>query len=211
MDSYGREKSALIEFSTMHDVQNAKYSLAGEVALRHVLEMNLDTFWAVGEAEGEKIVRISLFYHRRDICAYLKRRGGAIGQSCAILECLEKDLFRYVQGEKVSLVHYPLEMDSYSSFSTTVWALAQEIPYGEVCSYKRLSEEADTKAYRAVGTALSRNPFPLLVPCHRVIRNNGDLGGYSAGQQLKKKLLRIEGVLQERESYLVSRKRRMRE
>ena len=163
--------------------------------MRDVLEMRLDTFWAVGEAEGERIVRISLFCRKSDSCAYLKTRGDMIEQSSALLKHLEKDLLRYVQGEKINLVEYPLKMDSYSSFCTRVWTLAQQIPYGQICSYKQLSEKAYTSAYRAVGTALAQNPFPLLVPCHRVIKKNGDLGGYSAGQELKKKLLRIEGVL----------------
>ncbi len=173
--------------------------------MTYALEMKLDTFWAVGEAEGERIVRISLFCHKRGSYAYLKTSGHRIAQSSALLECLKKDLFNYVQGEKIDFINYPLKMDNYSSFLIRVWTLAQEIHYGEVCSYKWLSERANTTGYRAVGMALARNPFPILVPCHRVIKKNGNLGGYSAGLRIKKKLLEIEGSLEKRESYLVSR------
>ena len=162
--------------------------------MRYALEMKLGTFWAVGEAEREEVVRISLFCHKSDLCAYLKTRGDRITQFSALLECLKKDLLSYVQGEKISF-NYSLKMDNYSSFLIKIWTLTQEIPYGEVCSYKWLSERAHTKAYRAIGTALACNPFPILVPCHRVIKKNGDLGGYSAGLEIKKKLLEIEGTL----------------
>ncbi len=166
--------------------------------MKYLLAMKLDTFWAAGEAEREKVVRISLFYHESDLYAYLKTRGDRIAQSSALLECLKKDLLSYVQGEKISF-NYSLKMDNYSSFLIKIWTLTQEIPYGELRSYKWLSERAGTKGYRAVGAALARNPFPILVPCHRVIKKNGNLGGYSAGLELKKKLLEIEGTLEERE------------
>jgi methylated-DNA-[protein]-cysteine S-methyltransferase len=161
----------------------------------YLLAMKLDTFWAAGEAEREKVARISLFYRKSNLYAYLKIRRDGIAKSSALLECLKKDLLSYVQGEKISFVNYPLKMDNYSSFFIRIWTLTQEIPYGEFRSYKWLSERAGTKGYRAVGAALARNAFPILVPCHRVIKQNGALGGYSGGLELKKKLLKIEGIL----------------
>ncbi len=162
--------------------------------MKYLLAMKLDTFWAVGEAERERIARISLFYHKSDLYAYLETRENRIEQSSTLLECLKKDLLSYVQREKISFINYPLKMDNYSYFLIRIWTLTQGIPYGELRSYKWLSERADIKGYRAVGTALARNPFPILVPCHRVIKKNGDLGGYSAGLEIKKKLLKIEGI-----------------
>jgi len=157
--------------------------------------MKLDTFWAAGEAEREKVVRISFFCRKNNLYTYMKTRGDRIAQSSTLLECLKKDLLSYVQGAKISFINYPLKMDNYSSFFMRIWTGAQEIPYGELRSYKWLSERAGTKGYRAVGAALARNPFPILVPCHRVIKKNGNLGGYSAGLEIKKKLLEIEGTL----------------
>ena len=163
--------------------------------MKYLLAMKLDTFWAAGEAEGERVVRISLFCRKSNLYAYLKTRRDGIVQSPALLECLKKNLLSYVQGEEIDFTNYPLEIDNYSSFSIRIWNLTQEIPYGELRSYKWLSERAGTKGCRAVGAALARNPFPILVPCHRVIKNNGNLGGYSAGLEIKKKLLKIEGIL----------------
>ncbi|KKL74543.1 hypothetical protein LCGC14_2063840 [marine sediment metagenome] len=163
--------------------------------MKYLLAMKLDTFWAAGEAEREKVVRISFFCRKNNLYTYMKTRGDRIAQSSTLLECLKKDLLSYVQGAKISFINYPLKMDNYSSFFMRIWTGAQEIPYGELRSYKWLSERAGTKGYRAVGAALARNPFPILVPCHRVIKKNGNLGGYSAGLEIKKKLLEIEGTL----------------
>jgi len=179
---------------TIHEILFTRCRGAGRVVLKYLLAMKLDSFWAAGEAEREKVVRISLFCRKNNLYAYLKTRGDRITQSSTLLECLKKDLLSYVQGEKISFINYPLKMDNYSSFFIRIWTLTQEIPYGEVCSYKWLSERANTKGYRAVGAALARNPFPILVPCHRVIKKNGNLGGYSAALEIKKKLLEIEGT-----------------
>lgn len=168
--------------------------LGGVVGLKYLLTMKLDTFWLMAEAEREKVVRISLFPRKSGLCTYLRTRGNEIMQPSSILECLKKDLLSYARGKKTSFISYPLKLDNYSSFFIRTWTFTQEICYGEVRSYKWLSERARTKGYRAVGAALARNPFPILVPCHRVIRQNGALGGYSAGLELKKKLLEIEGT-----------------
>lgn len=173
--------------------------LGGVVGLKYLLTMKLDTFWLMAEAEREKVVRISLFSRKSGLYTYLRTRGNEITQPSPILECLKKDLLSYARRKKTSFISYPLKLDNYSSFLIRIWTSTQEIPYGEVRSYKWLSERARTKGYRAAGAALARNPFPILVPCHRVIRQNGALGGYSAGLELKKKLLDIEGYLKKRE------------
>ncbi len=82
---------------------------------------------------------------------------------------------------------------SGSRFDTMVWGAAKSIPYGEVRSYRWLSEQiGQPKAYRAVGGALRRNPAPIFIPCHRVICSDGGLGGYSVGLRIKRLLLEFE-------------------
>jgi methylated-DNA-[protein]-cysteine S-methyltransferase len=70
---------------------------------------------------------------------------------------------------------------------------ATQIPYGEVRSYRWLAQRlGKPKAARAVGNALARNPIPIIIPCHRVVRSNGTIGGYAFGTALKKRLLEME-------------------
>lgn len=79
-------------------------------------------------------------------------------------------------------------------FSARVWRQIARIPYGEVRSYGRIARALrKPHASRAVGQACGRNPVPLVIPCHRVVASNGTLGGFSAGLDVKEKLLALEG------------------
>lgn len=84
-------------------------------------------------------------------------------------------------------------LDLCSSFQQKVLRAVSAIPYGEVRSYRFIAKQVGRpRAYRAVGRALANNPFPLIIPCHRVIRSDGKLGGYQGGLKMKKALLRKE-------------------
>ncbi len=89
-----------------------------------------------------------------------------------------------------------VELDSLTSFQRKVLEVVKTIPYGEVRSYKWVAERmGKPRAARAVGQALKRNPYPAIIPCHRVIRSDGKLGGYSKGIQKKRRLLKDEGAV----------------
>jgi methylated-DNA-[protein]-cysteine S-methyltransferase len=81
-------------------------------------------------------------------------------------------------------------------FRFKVYDLIKKIPAGKVTTYKEVARSLNISAYRAIGGALSKNPFAPEVPCHRVVKSNGDIGGYSArgGIKTKIKLLKDEGV-----------------
>lgn len=78
-------------------------------------------------------------------------------------------------------------------FERAVWVGLLNIPYGCTVSYTRLAAMCGLRGARAVGSAVGRNPVPILVPCHRVIRQDGSLGGYRGGLPVKAKLLELEG------------------
>jgi len=83
--------------------------------------------------------------------------------------------------------------DSGTPFQHNVWNAITQIPYDTTVSYKELSQRlAMTTSIRTVAAAIGRNPLLLIVPCHRIIGNNGSLIGYAAGLQLKKDLLELE-------------------
>ena len=81
-----------------------------------------------------------------------------------------------------------------SSFMKNVLLETYNIPHGKVETYKSLAKKLDSRAYRAVGTALARNPFPLIIPCHRVVKSDFFIGQYGGGAEMKKTILKKEGV-----------------
>ena len=88
-----------------------------------------------------------------------------------------------------------------SAFRQEVWKLLQKIPYGQTTAYKRIAEEIAaahgqrSMSAQAVGGAVSHNPISILIPCHRVLGTDGSLTGYAGGLEVKKYLLRLEGIL----------------
>ena len=81
------------------------------------------------------------------------------------------------------------------TFNQQVWNLCRKIPKGNITTYKEMAHALNTTAYRAVGNALNKNPHGSnLVPCHRVINSNGNLGGFAHGIPTKSKLLKKEGI-----------------
>jgi len=102
-----------------------------------------------------------------------------------------RQLREYFAGERTtfSLTLKPEGTD----FQRAVWAELQNIPYGETISYKELADRIGRpKAVRAVGAANGANPIPIIIPCHRVIGNDGSLTGFGGGLPLKKRLLELE-------------------
>lgn len=105
---------------------------------------------------------------------------------------LEQDLRAYLEGRIVSF-SYPIDMDGLTPFQRQVLRMVATIPYGETRSYSWVAQATGKPAaQRAVGQALAANPLPLLIPCHRVIGKDGDLGGYTGGVKLKRRLLELE-------------------
>lgn len=108
---------------------------------------------------------------------------------------IEADIQRYFSGEKVCF-QYPLDFSHHTQFQRKVWEITGSIPYGEIRTYGWVSKKmGNPRSSRAVGNALAQNPFPIVVPCHRVMRGDGGFGGYSAqgGIHLKARLLQGEG------------------
>lgn len=90
----------------------------------------------------------------------------------------------------------PLDIEG-TDFQKRVWSELRKIPYGKTISYKTLSEKlGDVKAIRAVGKANGQNPVAILIPCHRVLGEDGSLIGYASGLDIKEKLLHLEGALE---------------
>ena len=107
----------------------------------------------------------------------------------ALLERLRENL----AGKRAARVR--VDLRGLSAFARAVLEKAREIPRGEVRPYAWLAKEiGHPRAVRAVGSALAKNPVPLLIPCHRVVRSDGSVGSYIFGSPAKRALLTYEGA-----------------
>lgn len=110
-------------------------------------------------------------------------------------ESLIKKVKEYYTGKKVDFIDYQLNLDNYTNFQKKIMQTVKKIPYGETKSYKEIAEAAGyPRAYRAVGNTMRNNLLPLIIPCHRVIKSDGGLGGFSGkeGVALKRKMIDLE-------------------
>lgn len=115
----------------------------------------------------------------------------------SFLPDLQERIIAYFEGENVDFSTDPaVNLDSLTPFDRKVLQTCRKIPPGEITTYGDLAVRiGHPGAARAVGTALAHNPIPLIIPCHRVLRTDGSLGGFSApgGLATKQRLLRHEG------------------
>ena len=115
--------------------------------------------------------------------------------SCAPVIDLAARMEAYLCGEIVWMGMDLLEMGLCGEFQQRVLQAEHGIPRGHVSTYGRIAALLQSpRAGRAVGTALGRNPFPIVIPCHRAVRSDGALGGYRGGLPMKRALLEMEGV-----------------
>jgi methylated-DNA-[protein]-cysteine S-methyltransferase len=111
------------------------------------------------------------------------------------LDTVRRELDEYFAGRRHDF-DVPLDWSLSKGFRQGVLRAIAAIPYGEVRTYREMATAAgNPAAVRAAGSACGSNPIPLVVPCHRVLRTGGGLGGYGGGLDLKRKLLHLEGVL----------------
>ncbi len=109
----------------------------------------------------------------------------------AVLENAVVQISEYFRGERVKF-DLPLKLTG-TDFQMKAWKVLTRIPYGKTVSYREQAEKLGAgKAFRAVGSANGRNPFPIVIPCHRVVASDGALGGYAGGIEMKARLLDLE-------------------
>ena len=138
-------------------------------------------------------------------CLPLSNQESVKSQLLSVLEAprFEKRFFKiaqdqitaYFEGAYVNFTDIPIALDGLSDFCSSVLTACRGIRFGQVITYSELAKKMNRPAAsQAVGNALAKNPLPLIVPCHRIIRSDGQLGGFSApgGISTKAKLLKHE-------------------
>lgn len=115
--------------------------------------------------------------------------------SCPPIAALGEGISRFLEGEAAIFPLRMLAMETCRAFQRRVLLAEYQIPRGWVSTYSRIARSLGAAgAARAVGNALARNPFPILIPCHRAIQSGGGLGGFQGGVRMKRALLEVEGV-----------------
>lgn len=131
---------------------------------------------------GNDIQSVTLAEHNEDGC-------------CWQLESSDDRIHRWMIGyceRRTDLPKLPLNYASLPPFTSKVLAALATVPFGQVITYKHLASLAgNPKAVRAAGSACGRNPFPLILPCHRIV-SSGGLGGFAFGMGVKRELLSFE-------------------
>lgn len=116
-------------------------------------------------------------------------------ESCKQIDALATDIKLFLEGKSIE---FPLDsvcLDLCSPFQQEVLKAEHHIPRGSVSTYQLIAHHLGReKGARAVGNSLARNPFPIIIPCHRAIRSDGSLGGFQGGMDMKRKLLENEGL-----------------
>jgi methylated-DNA-[protein]-cysteine S-methyltransferase len=108
-----------------------------------------------------------------------------------------RELDEYFEGDRTEF-DLPIDWSLVRGFARRVLRATAAIRYGEVSNYATIAAKAGSeRGYRAAGNALGSNPIPVVVPCHRVLRTGGGLGGYGGGLERKEFLLRLEGALKD--------------
>ena len=117
-----------------------------------------------------------------------------LGSSPLIKELTEKILM-FLDGKKVDFDLNLVDFDRCYATQKRVILAEYEIPRGWISTYKRIADHLEIpNGARVIGNALARNPFPIIIPCHRAVKTDGGLGGYQGGVKMKRDLLEMEGV-----------------
>lgn len=144
---------------------------------------------------GSPIGMISVFAERGEIVRIafgeFPRERGTDADEAAALEA-EKQITEYLRGERRE---FELRLkEQGGGFAKELYRALRRVPYGQTISYSELAAEINkASAARAAGNACRDNPLPIIVPCHRVIKKSGEMGRYNGGEDIKKKLLDMEG------------------
>jgi methylated-DNA-[protein]-cysteine S-methyltransferase len=146
------------------------------------------------QAEPFLVKRIFLPHsHKRGLKK--KTQGLALakpGHTPAVLD-LCKDIQAYFEGIPIKTPWKLLDLSGLTPLQRSVLEAVATVPHGEVRSYGQIAaQDGHPRACRFVGTTLARNPFPILIPCHRIVRADGSPGGFYGGTDLKKRMLLLE-------------------
>ena len=132
----------------------------------------------------------------RELSRLSARISPRVLEAPAKLDLVRRELDEYFSGRRLEF-DLPIDWSLTAGFTQRVLRATARVPYGAVSTYREMASAAgNERAVRAAGNALGANPIPIVVPCHRILRTGGALGGYGGGLPRKEFLLRLEGALE---------------
>lgn len=162
-----------------YKIFNSKY---GDILILWKLKNNLAKIYKIHLNLSDPILMKNIIKNNKEL-------------SCKMIDGTIKDINSYFFGKIINFNLDIIDLDICSSFQKKVILTEYNIPRGYVSTYKRISNYIKKpNSSRAVGNALAKNPFPIIIPCHRAIKSDGSLGGYQGGIEMKYQLLKMEGV-----------------
>ncbi|MBN1473260.1 MAG: MGMT family protein [Syntrophaceae bacterium] len=156
---------------------------------------NIGLVWDY-KGKKQQIRKIYLPASKSKLLSQISGDFPAINQpECKIKNGADRLIAELYKGKKRKVILSMMDMKILKPFQRQVLQQTCRIPRGKVATYSGLAEKVGKPgAARAVGTVMANNPFPIVIPCHRVIRADGTLGGFGGGLEMKKKMLKSEGV-----------------
>jgi methylated-DNA-[protein]-cysteine S-methyltransferase len=192
----------MIERALRESIQEVDAPPARSIAERAEAEGLLDVAYAsvdsplgplVVAATPKGLVRVSYGEERQVLDDLAARLSPRVLESPARLDAVRRELDEYFDGKRQAF-DLPLDWSLTRGFSGRVLRATARIGFGEISTYAEVAGRAGSpRAVRAAGNALGSNPLPVVVPCHRVLRTGGALGGYTGGLERKQFLLGLEG------------------
>ena len=157
-----------------------------------------DTFTIVWKETGSKLRVLRIFLSDPELNSENKARESFKPiklESNSSITTLGENLQQFFKGKNVDIDLGLLDFERCYEIQKKVLLAEYGIPRGWISTYKRIANNIGIpKGARIVGNALSRNPFPIIIPCHRAIKSNGELGGFQGGIKMKRALLQLEGI-----------------
>ena len=153
-------------------------------------------YWRETE-RGPRVHLVTLPGTNVQVDRIVRGPGGNPGaSSCPVVAALAQQIQSSFNGNAVDFSLDIVALEECSPFQRRVLLAEYGIPRGWVSTYGRIAKHLGVPGgARAVGGALSRNPFPIIIPCHRAIRSTGELGGFGGGVAMKRALLELEGIV----------------
>jgi methylated-DNA-[protein]-cysteine S-methyltransferase len=192
-----RDAGAALPAAAPPDLTNALMERAAAEGLLDVAYASVDSplgpLLVASTPRG--LVRVAYGEHEEVLEGLARKLSPRVLEAPGRLDEVRRELDEYFEGRRTDF-ELPIDWALTRGFTSRVLQATARVGFGRTTTYAEVATQAGSpRAVRAAGNALGANPMPVVVPCHRVLRTGGALGGYTGGVERKEFLLRLEGVL----------------